>query len=49
MGDYTDNVQWVYHGGLIAYIQATGKTGKVSVKFTSPWLKEANVNIRVIE
>lgn len=49
MGDYTDNVQRVYHGRLLAYIQATGKTGEINIKFSAPWLKEAKVSIESIE
>ena len=47
MGDYTDNVQRAFHGRLLAYVQATGETGKIAVKFTSPWLKDAQVEIQV--
>jgi len=47
MGDYKDNVQRVYHGRLLAYIQATGKEGKVNLTFTAPWLKDAKVSIEV--
>lgn len=49
MGDYTDNVQRVYHGRLLAYVQATGKTGAVTITFTAPWLKEIKVNINITE
>ncbi|MDD4970886.1 MAG: glycoside hydrolase family 2 TIM barrel-domain containing protein [Paludibacter sp.] len=49
MGDYTDNVQHAYHGRLIAYIQATGTVGKITVKFTAPWLKEGSVIIESVE
>jgi len=49
MGDYTDNVQRVYHGRLLAYVQATGKTGVVTLTFTAPWLKETKVTINVTE
>ncbi len=45
MGDYTDNVQRVFQGHLLAYIQATGKGGEINVKFTSPWLKPAQATI----
>ncbi|MCX6327227.1 MAG: DUF4982 domain-containing protein [Bacteroidia bacterium] len=45
MGNYNDNVQRVYHGRLMAYVQATGKEGKINLKFTAPWLKEATVTI----
>jgi len=47
MGDYKDNVQRVYHGRLLAYIQATGKEGKVNLTFTAPWLKDAKLSIEV--
>jgi len=49
MGDYSDNVQRVYHGRLIAYIQATGNPGKINVKFSAPWLKDAKLAIEVAE
>ncbi|HEY3370079.1 MAG TPA: glycoside hydrolase family 2 TIM barrel-domain containing protein [Prolixibacteraceae bacterium] len=49
MGNYSDNVQRVYHGRLIAYIQSTGKPGKINVKFTAPWLKEAKLSLEVTE
>lgn len=49
MGDYTDNVQRVYHGRLLAYVQAAGNTGTVTLTFTAPWLKETKVTINVTE
>ena len=49
MGDYTDNMQRVYHGRLLAYVQATGKTGTVTLTFIAPWLKETKVTINVTE
>ena len=49
MVDYTENVQRVYHGRLIAYFQATGKEGKIKIKFSAPWLKEAIVNVESVE
>lgn len=49
MGDYSDNVQRVYHGRLIAYIQTTGNPGKIDIKFSAPWLKEAKLDIEVAE
>jgi hypothetical protein len=49
MGDYTDNVQRVYHGRLLAYIQSTGKIGTVNLTFTAPWLKEIKVKIKVTD
>jgi len=47
MGDYTDNLQRAYHGRLLAYIQSTGKSGKVNLTFSSPWLKETKVTISI--
>jgi len=45
MGNYRDNVQRVFHGQLLAYIQATGSTGEIKVKFTAPWLKPTEVKL----
>jgi beta-galactosidase len=47
MTDYTDNVQRVFHGHLVAYIQATGGDEPVTVKFSSPWLKATEVTVKV--
>ena len=47
MGDYTDNVQRVFHGHLVAYIQATEGNEPIKVKFTSTWLKPTEVTIQV--
>jgi hypothetical protein len=41
MENYNDIVQHVYHGRLLAYIQATGKKGVVKLNFSAPWLKDA--------
>jgi beta-galactosidase/beta-glucuronidase len=48
MGDYTDNKQRVYHGRLLAYIQATGKESEIKVTFSSPWLKSATTTIKIL-
>lgn len=45
MSDHTDSQQAVYHGRLLAYIQLGDKQGKMRVKFTSPQLKEALVEL----
>jgi hypothetical protein len=45
MSDYTDNVQRAFHGRLLAYIQATGEAGDITVLFTSTWLKPVEVKI----
>ncbi len=42
MSDYTDNRHRVYHGRLMAYVQATG-AGDVKISFTSPWLEPAEI------
>lgn len=47
MGDYTDNVQRVFNGHLVAYIQATGKNEPITVKFTGKWLKSTETIIQV--
>jgi hypothetical protein len=44
MGNYRDNVQRVYHGRMIAYVEATGE-GEIKINFSSPWLKTTSVNI----
>lgn len=46
-GVWTDNVQRVYKGKIIAYIKATGDNGNIAVNFTSPLLKGANLEINV--
>ncbi|MDR1897130.1 MAG: DUF4982 domain-containing protein [Prevotellaceae bacterium] len=46
-GDYTDNKQRVFHGRLLAYIQAKGEEGNIKVTFSSPWLKSAETTIEV--
>ena len=47
MSDYTDNRHRVYHGRLLAYIQATGEEGEAVVKFSSPLLKGTEVSIKI--
>jgi hypothetical protein len=47
MTDYTDNVQRVFHGHLVAYVQATGGNEPITVQFSSNWLKPAEVTIQV--
>lgn len=47
MTDYTDNVHRTYHGRLLAYIQATGEGGQVKLRFSSPWLKPAEMTIEL--
>ncbi|MDO5637285.1 MAG: glycoside hydrolase family 2 TIM barrel-domain containing protein [Myroides sp.] len=46
MTDYTDNKHRVFHGRILAYIQATGESDEpISIKFTSPWLQPAETTI----
>jgi hypothetical protein len=47
MGSYTDNVQRTFHGKLLAYVQATGEAGEITVRFTSPLLKSVETKITV--
>lgn len=49
MSSYTDNVHRVFHGRILAYVQATGNVGAIKVKFTAPWLTEASVVVQAIE
>jgi hypothetical protein len=46
MSDYTDNVHRVYHGRILAYVQATGEAGDINVSFTSPWLEPAEITLK---
>lgn len=43
MSDYTDNRHRVFHGSMLAYLQATGDEGEIKINFTSPWLEPAEV------
>lgn len=45
MSDYTDNRQRVFHGHILAYIQATGQEGEIKIQFTSPWINSADILI----
>ncbi len=45
MSNYRDNVHRVFRGRMLAYVQATGETGAITVKFTSPWLKPVEVKL----
>lgn len=46
MTDYTDNVQRVFHGHMVAYIQRTGLSAEpIKVTFTSRWLKPVVVTV----
>jgi hypothetical protein len=45
MSNYRDNVQRVFRGQMLAYIQATGETGAIIVKFTASWLKPIEVKL----
>jgi hypothetical protein len=44
MGNYRDNVQRVFLGRMIAYVEATG-AGEIKVKFTSPYLESAEIAV----
>lgn len=47
MTDYTDNRHRVYHGRILAYIQATGQEGDVHVRFSSPWLEPVSIDLKI--
>ena len=44
MSDYTDDNHRAFRGRLIAYIQTTGKTGPIQIRFTSPLLQECTLS-----
>jgi hypothetical protein len=46
MGNYRDNMQRVYMGRMIAYIEATGDEGDIKITFSSPWLHPATITLR---
>ncbi len=41
MSDYSDATHAVFHGRIVAYVQATGAAGTVRLRFTAPGLPEA--------
>ena len=45
MGNYNDAVQRTFRGRLMAYIQPIGEIGEITVRFTAPWLKPAEVKL----
>ena len=47
MTDYTDNVQRVHHGHILAYVQSAGEAGQVTVTFSSQWLQPVTVTVDV--
>lgn len=47
MTDYTDNVQRVHHGKILAYVEAQGDSGEAIISFSSPWLQPAEIKIQV--
>ncbi|MGL5273825.1 MAG: glycoside hydrolase family 2 TIM barrel-domain containing protein, partial [Phocaeicola sp.] len=44
MSDYTDNKHRVFNGRILVYIQANTEK-KVKVRFTSPWLEKAEIEL----
>lgn len=47
VSDYTDNRHRVFHGRMLVYLQATGTEGNAKVRFSSPWLKGIEKDIKV--
>jgi hypothetical protein len=47
MSDYTDNRHRVFHGRILAYVQATGEQGEIKITFTSPWLNPVEITLNV--
>lgn len=48
MSDYTDAVHNAHRGRLVAYIQATGEAGEITVRFTAPGLPESSTALRAL-
>jgi beta-galactosidase len=46
--DYKDNKQKAYHGKLLVYLQATDKPGQVTIKLSSPGMKEASLVLDIV-
>jgi beta-galactosidase len=47
MTNFRDNIQRVYNGRMLAYLQTTGEPGQVEVVFSAPWLIPAKVTLTV--
>jgi hypothetical protein len=47
MTNLHDNMQRVYNGKMLCYLQTTGAKGKVDVIFSAPWLKPAAISLTV--
>jgi type 1 fimbria pilin len=47
MTNFRDNVQRVYNGRMVAYVQTTGEPGQVDVVFSAPWLNPGKVTLTV--
>jgi beta-galactosidase len=45
--DYKDNKQKAYHGKLLIYLQPTDKPGTVTVKLSSPGLKDVIMGLNI--
>ena len=46
MANWNDNVQRAFRGRLLAYVRTAANPGTVKVKFTSPYLKGAEVTLQ---
>jgi hypothetical protein len=47
MTNQRDNIQRVYNGRMLAYIQSTGAAGNVEITFSAPWLDPAKVSLTI--
>jgi hypothetical protein len=48
MTNFRDNVQRVFNGRMLAYVQSTGDTGNVEITFSAPWLDSAKVTLKSV-
>ena len=44
-GNWNDNVQRAYRGRLIAFVRTTEDPGRITIRFTAPYLKGAAVSV----
>jgi len=45
MNNYRDNINRVFCGRMLTYIQATSETGRITLRFTAPLLKPLEINL----
>lgn len=46
MTNFRDNIQRVYNGRMLAYIQSTGEKGDIEISFSAPWLNPGKISVK---